>query len=123
VSAATARDEEHVHGVARPHTSHPRRVRRPVQDWELTDAALLLWDWQAAPTEQQGLPNPVPIDHPLHVHNVALPYMGMPIVDNADLRPVARACADLGRCEFLLTVAPLVLEGATGSPVNPIALF
>jgi len=88
-----------------------------------TEAALLMWDWQDAPTDQQGLPNPLPIDHPLHVHNVVLPYLGMPIVDNADLEPIAEACTELGRWEFLLTVAPLVLEGATGSPVNPIALL
>ncbi len=88
-----------------------------------TAAALLVWDWQDAPGDQQGLPNPLPIDHPLHVHNVVLPYLGMPIVDNADLEPIAVACAALGRWEFQLAVAPLVIEGATGSPVNPIALL
>ena len=88
-----------------------------------TEAAVLVWDWQDAPTAQQGLPNPLPIDHPLHVHNVVLPYLGMPIVDNADLEPIAGTCQELGRWEFLLTIAPLVIEGATGSPVNPIALF
>ena len=49
--------------------------------------------------------------------------MGMPIVDNADLEEAARTCAELGRWEFQLVVAPLVIEGATGSPVNPVALF
>ena len=84
---------------------------------------MLVWDWQDAPTDQQGLPNPLPIEHPLHVHNVLLPYMGMPIVDNADLERLAATCADLGRWEFQLVVAPLVIEGATGSPVNPIAML
>ena len=88
-----------------------------------TDASALIWDWQDAPTDQQGLPNPLPISHPLHVHNVVLPYLGMPIVDNADLEPIAAACAALGRWDFQLTIAPLVIEGATGSPVNPIALL
>jgi hypothetical protein len=32
-------------------------------------------------------------------------------------------CAELGRREFLLTVAPLPIVGGTGSPVNPIATF
>ena len=88
-----------------------------------TDASMLVWDWQDAPTDQQGLPNPLPIDHALHVHNVLLPYMGMPIIDNADLEPIAATCAALGRWEFQLVVAPLVIEGATGSPVNPIAIL
>jgi kynurenine formamidase len=88
-----------------------------------TDASLLVWDWQDAPLDQQGLPNPLPIDHPLHVHNVVLPYLGMPILDNADLEDLAAACERLQRFEFQLVVAPLVIEGATGSPVNPIAVM
>ncbi|MCB0995764.1 MAG: cyclase family protein [Acidimicrobiales bacterium] len=88
-----------------------------------TEAAALVWDWQDAPTAEQGLPNPLPIDHPLHVHNVALPYMGLPIVDNADLERVAQLCAELGRWEFQVHIAPLYIEGASGSPVNPVALF
>jgi hypothetical protein len=31
--------------------------------------------------------------------------------------------ARYGRWEFMLTVAPLVLERLTGLPVNPIAMF
>jgi hypothetical protein len=49
--------------------------------------------------------------------------MGMPIIDNADLEPLAATCAELDRWEFQLVVAPLVIEGATGSPVNPIAIL
>lgn len=88
-----------------------------------TDAAALVWDWQDAPNDQQGLPNPLPIAHPLHVHNVVLPYMGMPIIDNAELETLAAVCAAEGRWEFQLVIAPLVIEGATGSPVNPIAVL
>jgi hypothetical protein len=40
-----------------------------------------------------------------------------------DPEELARACAGYRRWEFMLTVAPLVLERVTGSPVNPIALF
>jgi kynurenine formamidase len=36
---------------------------------------------------------------------------------------VVALCAQLGRREFLLTVAPLQIVGGTGSPVNPIATF
>ena len=88
-----------------------------------TGAALLVWDFQDAPTADQGIPNPLPIHVPLHVHHILIPYMGMPIVDNADLEEAARVCAELERWEFQLVVAPLVIEGATGSPVNPVAIF
>lgn len=57
------------------------------------------------------------------VHVVGLVAMGLWLVDNANLEELAEACAARGRWEFMLTVAPLRLAGATGSPVNPIALF
>jgi kynurenine formamidase len=88
------------------------------------DAAILLWDFQDAPTADQGIPNPggrSPVA--LHVHHIVLPYMGMPIVDNAQLEDLAACCAELGRWEFQLVISPLYLPGATGSPVNPLAVF
>ncbi|MEC9321955.1 MAG: cyclase family protein, partial [Chloroflexota bacterium] len=36
---------------------------------------------------------------------------------------LAEICQELGTYEFQLTIAPLVIEGGTGSPVNPIASF
>jgi hypothetical protein len=45
------------------------------------------------------------------------------LLDNLELRDLARACADESRWEFLLTIAPLVLRRGTASPVNPIALL
>ena len=57
------------------------------------------------------------------MHHILLPYMGMPIVDNADLEGLATTCAELNRWEFQLVVAPLFVPGGTGSPVNPIANF
>lgn len=56
-------------------------------------------------------------------HAVAIPHLGMPLVDNADLDTAARVCAERGRWEFLLVVAPWRMTGATSSPVNPIAIF
>lgn len=88
-----------------------------------TDAAMLCWDMLDAPTEDQGLPNPIDIPTPVHVHCIMIPYMGMPLLDNADLRGLATACRELDRDDFLFSVAPLVIEGGTGSPVNPLALF
>jgi len=76
-----------------------------------------------APTADQRLANPLDIPTAVHVHGIAIPYMGMPLLDNAQLDPIADACAALGRWEFMLVVAPLVIPGATGSPVNPIAVL
>jgi kynurenine formamidase len=57
------------------------------------------------------------------LHVVALVAMGMWLIDNGNLEELARACVWYHRWEFMLTVAPLVLERVTGSPVNPIAMF
>jgi kynurenine formamidase len=57
------------------------------------------------------------------VHIVALVGMGLWLIDNANLEELAKACAARRRWEFMLTIAPLRLQGVTGSPVNPIALF
>lgn len=88
-----------------------------------TEAGLLAWDMQDAPIEDQGIPNPIPIAIPLHVHHIVLPYMGMPIVDNCELEELAVICNDYGRWEFQFVVAPLVITRGTGSPVTPLAIF
>lgn len=82
-----------------------------------TDAALLGWDLMETPgQEDYGTPiGPV--------HCFAIPYMGLPLLDNANLEGLSETCAELGRWEFLLVIAPLVVLGGTGSPVNPIAVF
>lgn len=59
----------------------------------------------------------------LPIHNVAIVAMGLHLLDNLELRDLARACAEEGRWEFLLTIAPLVVRRGTASPVNPIALL
>ena len=80
------------------------------------DAALLGWDLQeAGGQEQYGARIPI--------HEIVIPFMGMPLLDNANFERLAELCAELGRWEFQLTVAPLVVIGGTGSPVNPIAAF
>jgi hypothetical protein len=57
------------------------------------------------------------------VHMVAIPYLGLPILDNTDLDALALHCAQEGRWEFFVTVGPWRFKGATSSPVNPIAMF
>ncbi len=87
------------------------------------EASMLVWDMLEAPTADQGVANPLDIPTPVHVHCIAIPYMGLALLDNAQLEPLAEACAGLGRWEFQLVVAPLVIPGGTGSPVNPIAIL
>jgi hypothetical protein len=56
-------------------------------------------------------------------HQVGIVAMGLWILDNADLEGLAEACAQRGKWEFMMTINPLRIEGATGYPVNPIAVF
>jgi kynurenine formamidase len=56
-------------------------------------------------------------------HLLLLTVLGIPLVDRAMLAPLSAVCADLGRWEFLSVISPLALPGASGSPVNPLAIF
>lgn len=62
-------------------------------------------------------------DFPLPVHWVCGVALGTPILDNCDLEKVSEQANARKRWAFLLTVGPLVVEGGTGSPVNPLAVF
>ncbi|HEX5494133.1 MAG TPA: cyclase family protein [Mycobacteriales bacterium] len=79
-----------------------------------TDCAIVLWDMGDVRPNEFGLPFPV---------HAALFAYGVPLVDAALLEPLAVACAAAGRWEFLLSVNPLHIVGATGCLVNPIAVF
>ena len=60
---------------------------------------------------------------PMPLHQVGLARLGLPLIDGAEVNDLAAVCAELGRYAFLLTVAPPRLRGATGVPVNPLAIF
>ena len=79
-----------------------------------TDVAVVGWDMMDQWPNEYGLS--------MSVH-AALFYFGVALLDNALLEPLAEACKEEGRYEFMLTLNPLVITGATGSPVNPIAMF
>jgi kynurenine formamidase len=57
------------------------------------------------------------------VHKAAINAMGVPLIDNCDLEAVGQYAAAHLRWDFLLTLAPLAIDGGTGSPVNPTATF
>ncbi|MBI4201044.1 MAG: cyclase family protein [Chloroflexi bacterium] len=59
----------------------------------------------------------------LPVHQVGIVAMGLWLIDNCNLEDLARACAQQGRWEFLLSVSPLPIRYGTGSPANPVAIF
>lgn len=78
------------------------------------DVAVLVWDMLDH--------LPIGYDVPWAVHAALFAY-GVALLDNALLEPLAEACREEGRDEFLLVIAPLRVEGGTGSPVNPLAVF
>ncbi len=57
------------------------------------------------------------------IHQIGIVGLGLWILDNAWLDDLAQACRQRQRWEFLLTINPLRLSNATGSPVNPVAIF
>jgi kynurenine formamidase len=59
----------------------------------------------------------------LPIHVGTLVAMGIHLIDNADLDAVSSTSAKLGRNEFMFSMAPLILERGTASPVNPLAIF
>ena len=60
---------------------------------------------------------------PMPFHQVAIPAMGIHLIDNMYLERLLAACAGRDRWEFLFALAPLRLEGGTASPLNPLAIF
>ena len=78
------------------------------------DVSLLVWDMLDH--------LPIGYDIPWAVHAAIFAY-GVALVDNALLEPVARACVEEGRDDFMLVIAPLRVVGGTGSPANPLAVF
>jgi kynurenine formamidase len=55
--------------------------------------------------------------------HLAIPFLGLALVDNTDPERLAVACAEEGRHEFLFTATPLRLIGSTGAPAHPLAIF
>ena len=69
----------------------------------------------ALPSGVEGVTQPI--------HQLTIVAMGMPLFDNLDLEAVAAEAARQNRWEFMLVAAPLAVEGGTGSPLNPLAIF
>ena len=61
------------------------------------------------------------VDFPVHVLGVNA--MGLHLMDWLQFDDLVAVCEELHRWSFLCVVASLRLDAATGSPVNPIAIF
>ena len=59
----------------------------------------------------------------LPVHRVGIVAMGLWLIDAANCEGLVEVCQRLNRWEFMFNVAPLRFHNATGSPVNPLAIF
>jgi kynurenine formamidase len=68
-----------------------------------------------APSAAEG------VDFPVHV--LALPALGLMLLDYLQFEDLVSVCESAGRWSFLCVIAPLRLPDGTGSPVNPIAIF
>jgi len=71
-------------------------------------------DWNPRPG-WEGMRNPI--------HVAVLNWMGINIVECLDLEQAVATARKLNRYEFLISFAPLPVEGGTGSPLNPLAIF
>ena len=78
------------------------------------DVSVLVWDMLDH--------LPIGYDIPWAVHAAIFAY-GVALLDNALLEPLAKACAEEQRDEFMLVISPLRVVGGTGSPANPLAVF
>lgn len=61
------------------------------------------------------------VTQPIHIFSLA--GLGAWILDNVDLEDLSQEAKQRRRWEFLITASPLAVPGATGSALNPIALF
>jgi kynurenine formamidase len=68
-----------------------------------------------APSTTEGVAFPI--------HVLALNAMGVHLLDYLQFEGLLERCEPEGRWEFLFVGAPLRIDGGTGSPLNPIAIF
>jgi kynurenine formamidase len=69
----------------------------------------------AAPSTTEGVAFPV--------HVLAVNALGIHLLDYLQFEDLTELCEQQSRWTFLAVIAPLRLPGATGSPVNPLAIL
>lgn len=74
-----------------------------------------------------GISDPLPglgiPQWPFPIHQIGITALGLPLIDNLALGALGRACLERGRWSFLFTLGAMRVPGATGCPVNPIAIL
>ena len=100
-----------------PYTSGPRPgLHIACLEWlRAHDVAALSWDMHDEQPVGYG-------NLGFGVH-LAIPILGLCLIDNTYPERLVEACAEEGRYEFLYVTSPLRLVGGTGCPVNPLAIF
>lgn len=74
-------------------------------------------------TDGSGDTFPAVDEHRLPIHVLSLVHLGLHLLHNLALEELADALAERGGSDFLITAAPLLLPGGTGSPVAPVAVL
>lgn len=113
-SGQEAFQREHPDWVPRV-SPHPGLHLSCVEWFRDTDIAAIAWDMM----------DERPIGYPgfgMGPH-LAIPFLGLALVDNTYPERLATACAAEGRNEFLFTATPIRLVGSTGAPAHPLAIF
>ena len=77
---------------------------------------------EAFADSDHGLTSPSVPGQALPFHMVAIRDMGLMLGELFDLREIASACASDGRYDFFFSAPVLKVNGAVGSPVNPVAV-
>jgi kynurenine formamidase len=100
-----------------PYTSGPRPgLHIGCLEWlRKHDIAVLSWDMHDEQPVGYG-------DLGFGVH-LAIPLLGLCLIDNTYPERLVQLCAEEDRHEFLYVTSPLRLVGGTGCPVNPLAIF
>jgi len=70
-----------------------------------------------------ALPGAAIEDWYVPIHQCCLAGMGVHLLDNLLVEELAAACAARERWEFFFVASPLRVQGGTGSPLNPVAIF
>lgn len=118
------------------YTGREKRIE-PLDQWDPDSVPLpgmhpLCADWffekKIAVLGGDGVHDPYPQllalpNWSMPIHQCCLVGMGVHLLDNLSLAPLAAACRRLGRWQFQFVVAPLKVVGGTGSPINPLAIF
>lgn len=82
------------------------------------------WDLSIVATDSSGdnFPSTTP-ECSVPIHVLCEVYIGLPLVHHLDLEKLSLRMASRSSAAFMLAVAPLLVVGGTGSPVNPIAVL